>query len=127
MTPEEMDPNICSSALREDGTLDPAMIGQTDAYGTKWGAHRWDAGKCAECGAEFDTANVFPAIVYYYQKDGERNAGVFMTQSATREDAMRYMDAQEWGYDEESDIEVYALNNIEDEAGNEYAVEAKKK
>lgn len=58
MTEDEMNPAICSSALQEDGTLDPEMIGQTDAYGTPWGQHRWDDSTdpvtCAECGTEKD-------------------------------------------------------------------------
>lgn len=46
MTEDQMNPDICPSALEEDGTLDR----------TKWdGAHKWDEmtipNECAECGA----------------------------------------------------------------------------
>lgn len=45
MTEDEMNPNICPSALEEDGTLDRS----------KWdGAHKWDeeTGECNECGTQ---------------------------------------------------------------------------
>lgn len=59
MTPDEMNPAICSSALEEDGTLDRS----------KWdGAHRWDDSTtpitCAECGTEKD-ADTAPGYVDY--------------------------------------------------------------
>lgn len=45
MTPDELDPTVCPSALEEDGTLDR----------TKWdGAHKWDGDTCAECGTTRD-------------------------------------------------------------------------
>lgn len=57
MTPDQMNPNICPSALEEDGTLDR----------TKWdGAHKWDATatpvECAECGTHMNMDDALALI-----------------------------------------------------------------
>lgn len=63
-----MNPDICPSALEEDGTLDR----------TKWdGAHKWDTTTdphtCAECGTARDVAFRCPlctASVYHTDQNG---------------------------------------------------------
>lgn len=66
MTDDEMNPDICTSALEEDGTLDR----------TKWdGAHKWyRGGKCEECGHTRKPAFLCPLCddggVYHYKING---------------------------------------------------------
>lgn len=54
MTPDQMNPTICPSALEEDGTLDR----NKGNWIAQWGKHIWDdtttPHTCAECGTERD-------------------------------------------------------------------------
>lgn len=51
MTEDEMNPDICPSALEEDGLLDRSK-------GEGWGNHKWDTDHnpptCSECGTTKD-------------------------------------------------------------------------